>query len=296
MNNYMKVIINGLKQWVNNMLTVLDEKLTKRINDVTDDMSVRIDDVATRQDDMVKSVNNTSPDENGNVVIEIPEGFSGDYNDLINKPTIPSLNGLATETYVDTQLTTKIDNIPQVDWEQNDSTASDYIKNRPFYTGDPIETEMLDINAATEEGWYKYSNEYNSMVIWRTDFWVSSPVHLEEGKTYSITINGEKFTTIAQHYPYYPNPVLGDMEAYDISDYANFNYVFALYEDGQEGFIAYKGAADTPPAGECKLYTDISEINRIDPKYLPEGGVGYDEVCQGVGPIFDIQNGYSILN
>lgn len=30
--------------------------------------------------------------------------FSGNYNDLTNKPTIPSVNGLATETYVDTQI------------------------------------------------------------------------------------------------------------------------------------------------------------------------------------------------
>lgn len=30
--------------------------------------------------------------------------FSGNYNDLTNKPTIPSINGLATETYVDTQI------------------------------------------------------------------------------------------------------------------------------------------------------------------------------------------------
>lgn len=31
-------------------------------------------------------------------------GFSGDYNDLINKPTIPSLVGYATETYVNTAI------------------------------------------------------------------------------------------------------------------------------------------------------------------------------------------------
>ena len=30
--------------------------------------------------------------------------FSGSYNDLTNKPTIPSIEGLATETYVDTQI------------------------------------------------------------------------------------------------------------------------------------------------------------------------------------------------
>ena len=35
----------------------------------------------------VKSVNNIKPDKNGNVIMEIPEGFSGDYNDLINIPS-----------------------------------------------------------------------------------------------------------------------------------------------------------------------------------------------------------------
>lgn len=34
----------------------------------------------------------------------IPEGFSGDYNDLINKPEIPSIEGLATKEFVDNAI------------------------------------------------------------------------------------------------------------------------------------------------------------------------------------------------
>lgn len=30
--------------------------------------------------------------------------------------------------------------VVQPDWNQNDETALDYIKNRPFYTGDRVET------------------------------------------------------------------------------------------------------------------------------------------------------------
>ena len=30
------------------------------------------------------------------------------------------------------------------DWNQNDATASDYVKNRPFYTGDPVETVLVE--------------------------------------------------------------------------------------------------------------------------------------------------------
>ena len=33
--------------------------------------------------------------------------------------------------------------IKNPDWNQNDETAPDYVKNRPFYTGDPVETEII---------------------------------------------------------------------------------------------------------------------------------------------------------
>lgn len=33
---------------------------------------------------------------------------------------------------------------PQADWNQNDETAPDYVKNRPFYTGDIFETVILE--------------------------------------------------------------------------------------------------------------------------------------------------------
>lgn len=32
----------------------------------------------------------------------------------------------------------------QPDWNQNDSTAADYVKNRPFYTGKPVETVLVE--------------------------------------------------------------------------------------------------------------------------------------------------------
>ena len=35
------------------------------------------------------------------------------------------------------------------DWNQNDATASDYIKNRPFYETDPVETVMLPETTVT---------------------------------------------------------------------------------------------------------------------------------------------------
>lgn len=39
--------------------------------------------------------------------------FSGSYNDLTNKPTIPSISGLATETYVDNKVASILDSAPE---------------------------------------------------------------------------------------------------------------------------------------------------------------------------------------
>ena len=39
--------------------------------------------------------------------------FSGNYNDLTNKPTIPSIVGLATEIYVDDKVASLVSNAPE---------------------------------------------------------------------------------------------------------------------------------------------------------------------------------------
>lgn len=142
---------------------------------------------------------------------------SGDYDDLSNKPTIPSIDGLATETYVNnaiaaidipedvselnndagyvtsTEAQQTIAALPdmttigwdsnnklsvigggsstQSDWEQNDSGASDYVKNRTHYLTRTSVDESWnnDGNPLTdgtypEEEWDNYH-----LVEWRID-------------------------------------------------------------------------------------------------------------------------------
>ena len=44
---------------------------------------------------------------------DLPELFSGSYEDLSNKPTIPSLDGYATESYVGTAISNLVDSAPE---------------------------------------------------------------------------------------------------------------------------------------------------------------------------------------
>lgn len=64
--------------------------------------------------------------------------FSGNYNDLSNKPTIPDAQVQANWNESDSASKAYIQNKPtipdaqiQSDWNQSDNTAKDYIKNKP---------------------------------------------------------------------------------------------------------------------------------------------------------------------
>jgi hypothetical protein len=63
---------------------------------------------------------------------------SGDYGDLVNTPVIPSIDGLATITYVDEQIAsieTATEQV-QADWDETDTTSPAYIKNKPSISSD----------------------------------------------------------------------------------------------------------------------------------------------------------------
>ena len=52
----------------------------------------------------------------------------------------------------------------QPDWNQNDDTQPDYVKNRPFYIGDPVETVLFEESTVsfTDSGSGFYLGELQS--------------------------------------------------------------------------------------------------------------------------------------
>lgn len=65
----------------------------------------------------------------------------------------------------------------QSDWNQNDETAPDYVKNRPFYTGDKIEAEWLpETSVLIESGEVLISSTFENEIT--------------VGVTYSVTFDG----------------------------------------------------------------------------------------------------------
>ena len=77
----------------------------------------------------------------------------------------------------------------QPDWNQNDETQPDYIKNRPFYTGNPVETVLV------EESTVAFSDEggvYAAEVI--------STFLATVGETYKVSWDGTTYESVCVEY------------------------------------------------------------------------------------------------
>ena len=143
----------------------------------------------------------------------------------------------------------------QPDWNQNDETAADYIKNRPFYTGDTVEMVMLPETTIT-------------ITAGRENLISSSfPYSFEIGKTYVITFDG----------------VDTEYTAYEVKGLVVIGYDYSSVAGGS-GYVVMDGngaiallTLDTSFVGShtiaIKGYTQ--EIIKIDAKYLPSDNAPY---------------------
>lgn len=118
---------------------------------------------------------------------------SGDYNDLTNKPTIPSIDGLATVSYVDERIASVgggsgggITEQVQSDWDETNVDSPAYIKNKPF--------GEVNADIALIDGSYKWVYYGDGSWDMEAPIPITSDIHLEEGKTYTVTWNDTEYT------------------------------------------------------------------------------------------------------
>lgn len=133
-------------------------------------------------------------------------------------------------------------------WEQNDPTADDYIRNRPFYTDETNPTIILseqvinDVNAKLKE----------SLIV---------------GETYIVTFNGTDYTCICKDYDGYRMLGNNAIYEYDGGITTDTGEPFALETDGdnKEVWFAFKNESETPT-----VKIGRAKIVKIDKKYLPD--------------------------
>lgn len=88
---------DDIKSWVTNNLQALNAKIDEKTIPVDSELSAT-------------SINPVQNQAITNAINNIPT-FSGNYNDLENKPVIPSVEGLATQDYVNAQIQAAVANL-----------------------------------------------------------------------------------------------------------------------------------------------------------------------------------------
>ena len=140
----------------------------------------------------------------------------------------------------------------QSDWNQNDETAADYVKNRPFYTGDPVETVVVEESTVT-------FIEVDGLYM--ADF--SSTFEATVGETYKVSWDGATYECTCVDF----NDFLG---------LGNFSIVGAGADTGEPFMMAIAngeamqiGTADTSSSHTVSISEMVASVVKIDPKYLP---------------------------
>lgn len=133
------------------------------------------------------------------------------------------------------------------DWNQNDETAADYIKNRPFYTTDPVETELVNGTFAFVADHGLYMNQDITIV-------------LVEGNTYKVSIDGVEYETVCQNY--HGSLYIGSIE---ILTWGTPEYPFA--------YMPAVGPFATNISGDSHdivIKSSVSTTIPIPDKYIPK--------------------------
>ena len=143
------------------------------------------------------------------------------------------------------------------DWNQNDPTAPDYVKNRLAWTDDPVETVLIEEQTVTVgDGLYALLD--GSLV-------------LEVGKTYTVNFNGTAYDCVAYSIS---NPDIEGLE--NIVFIGNAEHIGLWGGNGEPfTFDSHPDGGiylDTPETGDyiISISDNIAEVHKIDEKYLPD--------------------------
>lgn len=141
------------------------------------------------------------------------------------------------------------DDLLQSDWNQNDETHSDYIKNKPFYQGEGVifEEQTIAPFEEWEEGIFGYSEIIES--------------HLQIGEKYTVIWDGVKYENLVC-YDDDEIPTIG-------SPYSNISeYPFCIYTLEDEGIFIEFATNDITNTSHTVSITG-KKIFKLEEKYIP---------------------------
>ena len=139
----------------------------------------------------------------------------------------------------------------QPDWNQNDSTASDYVKNRPFYTGDPVETVLV------EESTVAFEDSEGIYVAG-----IPTTFAATVGETYKISWDGAVYECTSVITDNIDTIAIGNQSIINGHDTGE---PFLIVTNDEGTLIA---TADSSASHTFSISRIVEQVVKIDPKYL----------------------------
>ena len=147
----------------------------------------------------------------------------------------------------------------QPDWNQNDDTAADYVKNRPFYTGDPVETVLV------EESIVSFEVDDSGMHMAQLESTFSATV----GETYKVSWDGTVYECTCADFS--GRTMIGNLSLADAG--ADTGEPFLMIVDNGLGIVI--GTADTSASHTFSISGIVAPIVKIPAKYVDKNSSGY---------------------
>lgn len=215
---------------------------------------------------------------------------SGDYNDLTNKPTIPSIDGLATETYVNNTVANLVDSAPEALNTLNKlATALGNDENFATTISNQIPTKVSELQ--NDSGFSilpEYTSSDNDKVLT-----IVSGI-LKWASVASSSGGGLTNSEVQQLIQNYAAPIRHTHSQDDIGSYADitYNIIPNIYIDNRNGNeISYSGWNSTD-------YIDLGNTTSMKITYLGTQtpyNAFYDENKVFVSPL-SLQPGVTIFD
>ena len=142
----------------------------------------------------------------------------------------------------------------QPDWNQNDSTQPDYVKNRPFYTGNPVETVLVEESTVS----FSFSEDPSGYMAELT-----STFEATVGETYKVYWDGAAYECTCVNVN--NMPAIGNLSIVGGGSDTGEPFVMAV-NNGQGITIV---TADTSASHTFSISGFTQEVVKIDAKYLP---------------------------
>ena len=175
----------------------------------------------------------------------------------------------------------------QTDYTQNDSTAKDYIKNRPFYEYVIRNSVLADIcSEVTASGGHWVSKDGAIGIglnvgdsSTRVVIYIDSPISI--GDSLQVVLNGNSYTCSVEDYSSFSIKGaigFGDSSLFTSGTVSTYGFAVALFPtaffdelDQTKPYVVFIAVVpgSTAPT-EFKIIGDAKKIVKIDEKYLPD--------------------------